>query len=224
MSGFNPLRARIEALTGAHECWDGDNFIDRHPELLDKDAVLAALNVPAQEPPATAVLRPVGGACETCHHSPPGWCGHSCCAPDRNPDAKALIDGWHLTNGAIDAMNAALSKSFAIYDDPEAGTDVDGDSVTVMDRLMDNGYVVASWTALRAALEAAPVAPEPLIEVDRVAVGVGPVEAYRASLAQPDTDQPKPLACSTCGHSPYGWCGHECCRADQPESAPVEDR
>jgi hypothetical protein len=161
MSGFNPLRARIEALTGAHECWDGDNFIDRHPELLDKDAVLAALNVPAQEPPATAVLRPVGGACETCHHSPPGWCGHSCCAPDRNPDAKALIDGWHLTNGAIDAMNAALSKSFAIYDDPEAGTDVDGDSVTVMDRLMDNGYVVASWTALRAALGAAPVAPEP---------------------------------------------------------------
>jgi hypothetical protein len=203
MSGFNPLRARIEALTGAHECWDGDNFIERHPELLDREDVLAALGAGVTLDAARE--RPSDGLRE-------------------NPDAKALIDGWHLTNGAIDAMNAALSKSFAIYDDPEAGTDVDGDSVTVMDRLMDNGYVVASWTALRAALEAAPVAPEPLIEVDRVAVGVGPVEAYRASLAQPDTDQPKPLACSTCGHSPYGWCGHECCRADQPESAPVEDR
>jgi hypothetical protein len=50
------------------------------------------------------------------------------------------------------------------------------------------------------------------------------IAAEYARLAQPDTDQPEPLACSTCGHSPYGWCGHECCRADQPESAPVEDR
>jgi hypothetical protein len=140
MSGFNPLRARIEALTGAHECWDGDNFIERHPELLDREDVLAALGAGVTLDAARE--RPSDGLRE-------------------NPDAKALIDGWHLTNGAIDAMNAALSKSFAIYDDPEAGTDVDGDSVTVMDRLMDNGYVVASWTALRAALGAAPVAPEP---------------------------------------------------------------
>jgi hypothetical protein len=129
-----------------------------------------------------------------------------------NPDAKALIDGWHLTNGAIDAMNAALSKSFPIYDDPEAGTDVDGDSVTVMDRLMENGYVVASWEALRAALGAAPVAPGRIGNL-----GPGPAGSHTAKPTA--VLRPVGGACETCHHSPPGWCGHSCCAAPAPEGS-----
>lgn len=69
-------------------------------------------------------------------------------------DVHALLNGFHLTNGCMDAMNAALSRTFPIYDDPEAGTDIDGDAVTVLDALRDfePSYIVVSEPALRVAL------------------------------------------------------------------------
>jgi hypothetical protein len=39
----DPAVSRVASMTGTHECWDGDNFIERHPELLDREDVLAAL-------------------------------------------------------------------------------------------------------------------------------------------------------------------------------------
>jgi hypothetical protein len=64
----------------------------------------------------------------------------------------AFLRGFHLTNGNLDATNAALSKTFPIYEDPEGGTDIEGDSVTMLDRLIENGYTVIHAETLAEAL------------------------------------------------------------------------
>jgi hypothetical protein len=49
---------RVRGLRGGHECWDGDNFIERHPELLDREDVLAALGAtPEARSPRHETLR-----------------------------------------------------------------------------------------------------------------------------------------------------------------------
>jgi hypothetical protein len=97
---------------------------------------------------------------------------------------RAFIEGFHLTDGCMDAMNAALSGTFAIYDDPEAGTDLDGDSVTVLDRLRDYGagYAVIDVRAL---------------QVLTARLAAGPIwydKAIRALLAHLDTLERRAIA------------------------------
>lgn len=87
---------------------------------------------------------------------PPGLVPANLFAEDR--EFRAQVEGWHLTNGNMDAMNAALSRTFPIYSDEEAGTDIDGDAVTMLDTLINNGQIVVNAVALKAALRATPVA------------------------------------------------------------------
>jgi hypothetical protein len=49
----DPAVSRVASMTGTHECWDGDNFIERHPELLDREDVLAALGAAPVAPSRT---------------------------------------------------------------------------------------------------------------------------------------------------------------------------
>jgi hypothetical protein len=54
----DPAVSRVASMTGTHECWDGDNFIERHPELLDREDVLAALDAtPEARSPRHETLR-----------------------------------------------------------------------------------------------------------------------------------------------------------------------
>lgn len=85
---------------------------------------------------------------------------------------------FHITDGAWDAMNAALSRTFPIYEDPEAGTDIDGDVVAVMDALRDynEGYVVVPLAEARASLDV-----ERLVRALDLC-GIGLVDGHPASL------------------------------------------
>jgi hypothetical protein len=56
----------------------------------------------------------------------------------------------HLTDDTIDAMIVALGKTFPIYANDEAGTDIDGDAVTVLDALVNAGFRLTPSPALAA--------------------------------------------------------------------------
>ena len=89
---------------------------------------------------------------------------------------------WHLTDGCMNAMNAALSGTFPIYDDPEGGADLEGDSVTVLDRLReyDTGWLVISKPALDRLLAATPpTEPGAGLDVERL------VRAYHGTHRGP---------------------------------------
>jgi hypothetical protein len=56
------LREQIAAMDGAHECWDGDNFIERHNDLLDRAAVLAIVDRAALSGSSTDAAHPENSA------------------------------------------------------------------------------------------------------------------------------------------------------------------